>query len=277
MYGYYARELMEVLTPHIGIRGIFVMVDGSSEDVNNKKTVKERLVKFSNNEYKARLGFDRSKQIELKNRAAAEMQAIYDEIPSLGSGNSSTVLNYLQALSKYRKKHREAKGYLYSNRQITDEYMCQLVLAKTSPGAHCALAHKTSTKIRQKVRRSFKKNNHANQADDGRRTVIAYGDASLPGTKKESTPILVKRTQRALAKKATIISIDESRTSITCCKCHRKLDQKYEAQTLVCNHSVQKEGQALKHCKLCPAANGQDIVWQRDINAAINIRSILIS
>ncbi|ORE03625.1 hypothetical protein BCV72DRAFT_337870 [Rhizopus microsporus var. microsporus] len=33
----------------------------------------------------------------------------------------------------------------------------------------------------------------------------------------------------------------------------------------------------LKYCKLCPVANGQDIVWQRDINAAINIRSMLVS
>jgi hypothetical protein len=89
-------------------------------------------------------------------------------------------------------RHRETKGYLYSNRQITDDYMCQLVLAKTSPGAPCALAHRTSTKARQKARRSFKKSNQANQADDGRRTVIAYGDASLSGTKKGYTPIPVK-------------------------------------------------------------------------------------
>ncbi|CEG64497.1 hypothetical protein RMATCC62417_01458 [Rhizopus microsporus] len=33
----------------------------------------------------------------------------------------------------------------------------------------------------------------------------------------------------------------------------------------------------LKHCQLCPAANDRDIVWQRDVNAALNIRSILVS
>ena len=89
-------------------------------------------------------------------------------------------------------RHRETKGYLYSNRQITDDYMCQLVLAETSPGAPCALAHNTSTQKRQKARRVFDKSNQANPADDGRRTVIAYGDASLPGMKKRYTPILVK-------------------------------------------------------------------------------------
>ena len=49
-YGYYARELMEVLMSYTGFYGIFVMVDGASEDVNNKKTVKQRSVKFANNE-----------------------------------------------------------------------------------------------------------------------------------------------------------------------------------------------------------------------------------
>ncbi|CEG64160.1 hypothetical protein RMATCC62417_01188 [Rhizopus microsporus] len=105
-----------------GLRDIFVMVNGSSEDVNNKKTVKKRSVKFANNE--VRSGFDWSKQIELKNRAATGMQAVYDEMPSLDNGDSNTILNYLQVLSKNRKKifcfmkgyrHRETKGYLYSN------------------------------------------------------------------------------------------------------------------------------------------------------------------
>ena len=54
------------------------------------------------------------------------------------------------------------------------------------------LAHKTKTQKRQKARRAFKKSNQAGEADDGRRTVIAYGDASLPGMKKRYTPILVK-------------------------------------------------------------------------------------
>ena len=93
-------------------------------------------------------------------------------------------------MKEYR--HRETKGYLYSNRQITDDYMCQLVLAKTSPGAPCALAHKTNTQKRQKAIRAFKKSNQAIQADDGRKTVIAYGDASLSGMKKGHTPIPVK-------------------------------------------------------------------------------------
>ncbi|KAG1174051.1 hypothetical protein G6F70_003567 [Rhizopus microsporus] len=33
----------------------------------------------------------------------------------------------------------------------------------------------------------------------------------------------------------------------------------------------------LKQCKLCPAGNGQDTVWQKDINAAIKPSSILVS
>ncbi|KAL4214721.1 hypothetical protein AB4K20DRAFT_1881934 [Rhizopus microsporus] len=112
-------------------------------------------------------------------------------------------------------RYHETKGYLYTL---------------------CTLAHKTSTQRRQKARGSFNKSNQVNQADDGRRTVIVYGDASLVGTKKECTPIPVKRMQRELSRKEIVIPVDEFRTSITCCKWHRKLDQKYEAQTLVCNH-----------------------------------------
>ncbi|KAG1179125.1 hypothetical protein G6F70_002701 [Rhizopus microsporus] len=41
-----------------GLLDIFVMVDSSSVDVKNKKTVKERSVKFASNEYKVRSGYD---------------------------------------------------------------------------------------------------------------------------------------------------------------------------------------------------------------------------
>ena len=51
-YGHYTRELMEVFMSYIGLLDIFVMADGSSEDVKNKKAVKERSVKFASNEYK---------------------------------------------------------------------------------------------------------------------------------------------------------------------------------------------------------------------------------
>ncbi|KAG1172230.1 hypothetical protein G6F70_005214 [Rhizopus microsporus] len=182
-----------------GLHDIFLMADGSSEDIKNKKTVKERSVKFSNNEVRSSFGWP--KQVELKNRASAGMQVVYNEISSLDNGDSNTILNYLQVLSKNCKKvfcfmkgyrQREATGYLYSNRQVADDYMCQLVLAKTSSGAPCVLAHKTKTQKRQKARRAFKKSNQAGEADDGRRTVVAYGGASLSGMKKGHTPIPVK-------------------------------------------------------------------------------------
>ena len=57
-------------------------------------------------------------------------------------------------------RHRETKGYLYSNRQITDDYMCQLVLAKTSPGAPCAWrirqAPKKDRKQKEPLKRAIK-------------------------------------------------------------------------------------------------------------------------
>ncbi|CEG62848.1 hypothetical protein RMATCC62417_00108 [Rhizopus microsporus] len=293
-------ELMEVLVSYIGLCDIFVMVDGSSEDVNNKKTMKERSVRFANNEYKVCSGFDWSKQVELNNRAAAGMQAVYDEIPSLDNGDSNTILNYLQVLSKNRKKdtgivkQKDICTVIGKLQTIT----CQLVLAKTSSGAPCALAHKTSTQKRQKARRAFKKSNQANQAEmAGKQRLRMVMQAYQERRRGTNDLVYTQRTQRALVKKAVVIPVNEFRTSITCCKCHRKLDQKYEAQTLVCNHrkrrlrlGVEKNAAQhcldddcyvicrtsqcpermpgnfppaiyqLKQCKLCPAGNGQDIV-----------------
>ena len=54
--------------------------------------------------FRVRSGYDWLKKVELKNRAAAEIQAVYDEIPSLDNGDSNIILNYLQVLSKNRKK-----------------------------------------------------------------------------------------------------------------------------------------------------------------------------
>ncbi|CEI87241.1 hypothetical protein RMCBS344292_01658 [Rhizopus microsporus] len=205
-------------------------------------------------------------------------------------------------------RHRKTKAYLVQNRQITDNHMYDLVLGQTAAGAPYTLAHRTNSNKRKKAKNIFKKASGM-VTKEAKRTVITYGDASLPGTKAGYTPIPVKKVQRAL-----VIPIDEFRTSMTCSKCHRRLKNRYERQRLVCNHKKKKvrlKGEKnatlrclddnkrivcrtsecsqrepssyppviyqLKHCQLCPAANDRDIVWQRDVNAALNIRFILVS
>ena len=88
-------------------------------------------------------------------------------------------------------RHRETKAYLFQNRQITDSYMCDLILSQTASGAPYTLAHKTSSKKRRKAKNTFKKAGGI-VAKEAKRTVIAYGDASLTGTKTGYTPIPVK-------------------------------------------------------------------------------------
>ncbi|CEI91939.1 hypothetical protein RMCBS344292_06215 [Rhizopus microsporus] len=278
-----------------GLRDIFVAADSSATEIIDKKTALEKTTKFSNAEYKMRSGFEWARKVELKNREAADMQQVYSEIPVVNSVNSSELLKYLRVIG-YR--HRETKAYLVQNRQVADNHMCDLVLGQTAAGAPYTLAHRTNSKKRKKASGIV--------AKEVKRTVIAYGDASLTRTKAGYTPIPMKR--------ALVIPVDEFRTSVTCSKCHRRLENKYERQKLVCNHKKKKvrlQGEKnatlrclddnkrivdrtsecpqresnsyppviyqLKHCQLCSVANDRDIVWQRDINAALNIRSILVS
>ncbi|CEG70826.1 hypothetical protein RMATCC62417_06651 [Rhizopus microsporus] len=299
----------------LGQRDIFVAADSSATEVIDKKTALEKTTKFSNAEYKMHSRFEWARKVELKNREEADIQQVYSEIPVVDSVNSSELLKYLRVIGKNRKKifnfmksyrHRETKAYLSQNRQIMDSYMCDLVLGQTAAGTPYALAHKTNSNRRKKASGIVTK--------EAERTVIAYGDASLTGTRAGYTPIPVKKVQRALAQRALVIPADELRTSVTCSKCHRRLENKYERQKLVCNHKkkkirLQREKNAtlrclddnkrivgrtsecsqrapssyppviyqLKHCQLCPTANDRDIVWQRDINAALDICSILVS
>ena len=87
--------------------------------------------------------------------------------------------------------HRETKAYLVQNRQITDNHMCDLVLVQIAVGAPYTLAHRTSSKKRRKAKNTYKKASGI-VAKEEKRTVIAYGDASLTGTKAGYTPIPVK-------------------------------------------------------------------------------------
>ncbi|ORE22348.1 hypothetical protein BCV71DRAFT_231556 [Rhizopus microsporus] len=99
-------------------------------------------------------------------------------------------------------------------------------------------------------------------AEEAKRTVIAYGDAGLTGTKARKKKIRLKEE-----KNATLRCLDDSKR-IVCrtSECSQREPSSYPPAIY-----------QLKHCQLCSAANDRDIVWQRDINAALNIRSILVS
>ncbi|CEJ03422.1 hypothetical protein RMCBS344292_17407 [Rhizopus microsporus] len=196
-----------------------------------------------------RSGFEWARKNELKNREAAGIQEVYSDIPTVGSVNSNELLKYLRVIGRNREKifdfmkgyrHRETKAYLVQNRKVTDSHMCDLVLGQTAAGAPYTLTHRTSSKKRRKAKNTFKKASGI-VAKEAKRTVIAYGDASLTGTKVGYPhPCEGRKVQRALAQRALVIPVDEFRTSVTCSKCHRRLENKYERQKLICNHKKKK-------------------------------------
>ncbi|CEI94234.1 hypothetical protein RMCBS344292_08448 [Rhizopus microsporus] len=95
--------------------------------------------------------------------------------------------------------------------------MCDLILGPTAAGAPYTLAHRTNSNKRKKAKNKFKKANGI-VAKETKRTKV----------------------QRALAQRALVLPVDEFRTSVTCSKCRRRLENKYERQKLVCNHKKKK-------------------------------------
>ncbi|GAA5804344.1 hypothetical protein HPULCUR_009832 [Helicostylum pulchrum] len=98
--------------------------------------------------------------------------------------------------------------------------------------------------------RENKRHNYSNRQraqDHVARVILAYGNASIRSTYKGNTPIPVKAIQRAVATKALVIPVDEFRTSVTCSHCFGRLE----------------------------TTPDERLYWNRDVNAASNIRQIL--
>ncbi|ORE10669.1 hypothetical protein BCV72DRAFT_301629 [Rhizopus microsporus var. microsporus] len=158
---------ISILTIYIGLRDIFVAMDCSAEQMPDKKTIKENTTKFLMlNTSEMCSGFEWARKVELKNREAAGIQQVYDEIPVVDAANSSEILTYLRIIGRNRKKifdfmksyrHHETKAYLVQNRQITDNRMCDLVLGQTAAGAPYTLAHRTNSKKRKNKWNSCKR------------------------------------------------------------------------------------------------------------------------
>ncbi|KAI7893406.1 uncharacterized protein EV154DRAFT_501933 [Mucor mucedo] len=121
-------------------------------------------------------------------------------------------------------RHREIKGYIFSNRRMANDHAASVVLGYTNVNEPYKLSVDSSSHSRRKKRRIFNGTNEQHLRDqnnpyDQHRTVVAYGDASLSGTFKKHTPIPVKKIQRAIAQRALVIPVDEYNTSQKCCHC----------------------------------------------------------
>ena len=128
---------------------------------------------------------------------------------------------------------------------MAQDYIARVVLGRTKMDEDFKLVHSSSASSRRKKRKRFRQHHQRElrPINDRRRTVIAYGDASIQGTYKGNTPIPVKQVQRAIAQKAIVITVDEFRTSVTCSHCLQRLNNVVSPE-YSCNHRKKRHRSA---------------------------------
>ncbi|KAI9260967.1 hypothetical protein EDC94DRAFT_659997 [Helicostylum pulchrum] len=195
------------------------------------------------------------------------------------------------------------------NRRIVSDSVARVILGTTNKEEPYKLSHDSSSSHQRKIRKRYRRTiirrfsqnprpsyppSIRTPGNNNQRTVVAYGDASIRSTYKGNTPIPVKAIQRAIATKALVIPVDEFRTK----KLHRSNGQDghpdEKKAVLKCfneeNHVLHKTSECpervrpgrscdiypLKLCRQCQAGNNAGpLYWNRDVNAASNIRQIL--
>ncbi|KAG3092847.1 hypothetical protein PI125_g17008 [Phytophthora idaei] len=124
-----------------------------------------------------------------------------------------------------------------------------------------------------------------------RLTWVAYGDWSRRDGIKGHAPSPVKGLKEALRKRATVVSMDEFRTSKLCSQCHQTLPavrysvdtklpkrKKCKGVVLVRNRAeVEFEDKKCHAVLRCGQENCEARYWDRDVNAAINMVDLLKS
>ncbi|RLN89166.1 hypothetical protein BBJ28_00011349 [Nothophytophthora sp. Chile5] len=124
-----------------------------------------------------------------------------------------------------------------------------------------------------------------------RQACVAYGDWSKRNDIKGHAPSPVKGLKEALRKRATVVSMDEFRTSKLCSQCHQTLSSvRYSVDTRLPERKKRKgvvlarnRAEVEFEMKTCHAVLRCDHkacearYWDRDVNAAINMLELLKS
>ena len=109
----------------------------------------------------------------------------------------------------------------------------------------------------------------------GRKTVVGFGDWSNQdgGAIKKCQSGPVKRLEKELKRRCTVVSIDEFRTSKLCHGCHRELTNAKRKVTGNDFRLHQTKVHSVLHCRNsdCPS-----MTVNRDVNASANMRDLLI-
>jgi len=101
---------------------------------------------------------------------------------------------------------------------------------------------------------------------------IAYGDWSNQAGIKGHPSAPVKGFARALRRRATVVPMDEYKTSKLCSLCHHTLEK---ARLIATNDNGEYELRKNRNVLRCPNSACRANFWNRDVNAARNIRALL--
>ncbi|KAG2232843.1 hypothetical protein INT48_006295 [Thamnidium elegans] len=219
-----------------GARDIVCAVDCNKDQLINKQTIKLHSRKFSNASYQEYSGMKWNNKIEFENRRIADMQNVYDQIETR---NVFTILGMRQ--------------YMNSMTVLTQ---------------------------RDRVRRQLRENPNLTiqpirDINDQWRTIVAYGDASLLGSYKGHDPI------QSRMENVYYLNLSAIRQSMLQCN-HRKIKHKdiidpengrpEKCYYLKC--SSEDDDTILHRTSECFERQPSKY-WNRDINAACNIRNIV--
>ncbi|CEI97629.1 hypothetical protein RMCBS344292_11759 [Rhizopus microsporus] len=234
----------------LGVRDMIYAIDCDADELVDKRSTKQHSFAYSNTSYKLRSGVNWIKQKELASRLSSDIQASYDQLKTRNTYTNQGVMDLLHSIALTHNnvhgfmrswQHREHKGHVYSNRKMAEDHVARVVLGQTKVDEAFKLAHCSSKSTRRKKRKRFRRQ-HQNELrgnENTRRTIVAYGDASIRDTYRGNTPVPVKKVQRAIAQKAIVFTVDEFRTSVTCCHCQRRMNNA-TSELNTCDHNKKK-------------------------------------
>jgi transposase len=100
----------------------------------------------------------------------------------------------------------------------------------------------------------------SNNKEEQKKVVIAYGDGDKNGTLKGTAPLMSTKLFKKVSQSCCVIVVNEHKTSKLCSCCHKDM----------------KRFQKQFRMKRCINSDCIRFVWDRDVNASINILNLFL-